>query len=308
MPAATPSAVPLNATRLASVLQEALAAPSYRPPMLPSVALEVMSLARQSDVDLAEVVKLLERDPVLAARLLALAQSAQYARRSPVMTLRQAAVRLGLEALTQMVLQAALTLRIFRPPGYAWLGRRLNRHSSAVAHVTRDLCRRASLAADHSFTVGLLHDIGLTACLGLATEQPSWSRLPFEALSPAVDAVHAHASGLIARSWGLPEPIPSILAHHHQPLVDGKPQPVNAALIVAEQLCWEAGAGMLDPPEEASPVAIGLAEPPMDGLDTTWGSAVKQALEILQLGDGTLAAARLHAFDVVDRLDVALDE
>ncbi len=298
-----PSANSPSPSKLASALQEALAAPGYRPPMLPAVALEVMELSRQGDVDLAEVVRLLERDPVLAGRLLALAQSAQYVSRSPVMTLRQAAVRLGLEALTQLVLQAALALRIFKPAGFAWFGRRVNRHSTAVAHITRDLCRRAGLPGEHAFTVGLLHDIGITAALQLAAETPAWRELPLEALAPAVDAVHAGASGQLARAWGLPEPIPTFLAQHHQPMATDLPQPIHAALTVAEQLSWEAGAGLLDPPPGASPVAAALAEPPLDGLDTSWPGVVRDALGILRLGPAQVAAARLHAFDVVEGLD-----
>jgi HD-like signal output (HDOD) protein len=223
MPTATRSADPPNASRLTSAVQEALSASSYRPPMLPAVALEVMALSRQADVDLGDVVKLLERDPVLAASLLALAQSAHYARRSPVLTLRQAAVRLGLETLTHLVLQAALCLRVFRAPGFEWFGPRLNRHATAAAHVTRDLCRRAGLPGDHAFTVGLLHDIGLASTLQLVSEHADWRRLSFEALAPALDAVHAEASRLLARRWNLPEPLPTILACHHQAVVDGKP-------------------------------------------------------------------------------------
>jgi HD-like signal output (HDOD) protein len=302
MTAAAKSAASPNAANLTSAVQEALASPTYRPPVLPSVALEVMSLSRQSEVDLGDVVKLLERDPVLAARLLALAQSARYTRRSPVLSLRQAAVRLGLETLTHLVLQAALALRIFRAPGFEWFALRVNRHATAVAHLTRDLCQRAGLPTDHAFTVGLLHDIGLLSCLQMLSERPAWRKLPFETLAPVLDAVHAEASGLLARRWNLPEPLPTLLTWHHHSRVNGRAQPTNAALIVAEQLCWEAGAGVLKPPREASPVAKGMPEQPLDGLDASWPSAVAEALEILRLGEEPVAAARLHAFDVANSI------
>jgi hypothetical protein len=81
------------------------------------------------------------------------------------------------------------------------------------------------------------------------------------------------------------------------------PQPIHAALTVAEQLSWEAGAGLLDPPPGASPVTATLAEPPLDGPDTSWPSVVRDALGVLQLGSVQAAAARLHAFDVVEGLD-----
>lgn len=287
---------------LTAAIQEALAAPTYRPPVLPAVALEVMNLAGQRDVDLGEVVKLLERDPVLAARVLALAQSAQYARRSPVVTLRQAAVRLGLETLTHLVLQAALALRIFRAPGFDAFAARVNLHATSAAHVTRDVCRRAGVPGDHAFTAGLLHDIGLSSCLLMITERPEWRKAPFAQLAPVLDAVHVDASGLLARRWKLPEPLPTILATHHRVLVDGKPQPINAALIVAEQLCWEAGAGILEAPAGASATADEMLEQPLDGLDTSWPSVVKEALEVLRLDAAALRAARVATFDAVASL------
>ncbi len=95
-----------DAAELTAQLQAALAAPGYRPPVLPSVAMEIMALASEPDADLGTVVKLLERDAVLAGRVLALAQSARYASRSPVVTLRQEAVRLGMETLTHMAATA----------------------------------------------------------------------------------------------------------------------------------------------------------------------------------------------------------
>jgi HD-like signal output (HDOD) protein len=291
-----------DAAELTADLQAALASPAYRPPVLPSVALEVMALAGQQEAELNDVVKLLERDPVLAARVLALTQSAHYARRSPVVSLKQAAVRLGLEALTQLVLQAALALQVFRAPGFEWIVERTNRHATAVAHVTRDLCRRTKVPGDHAFTVGLLHDIGLSSCLLLITERPEWRRLPFSVLSPALDAIHADASGLLARSWKLPEPLPGILASHHQAVLDGTPQPINAALIMAEQLCWEAGTGIMEPPRDASASATDMPEQPLEGIDVNWASVVGEAQEVIGLGGATLTAARQQAFEVASSL------
>jgi HD-like signal output (HDOD) protein len=293
---------PPSAEELTAALRKALGSPGYRPPVLPSVALDVMSLAGQGNADLTEVVTLLERDPVLAGRVLALAQSAQYARRSPVVTIKQAAVRLGLEALVHLVLQAALDLQIFRAPGFEAFATRANRHATAVAHVTRDVCRRAGLSGEHAFIAGLLHDIGLSSSLLMITEVPAWRRLPFSALAPVLDAVHADASGFLARRWSLPEPLPTILAWHHHAVVDGQPQPINAALIVAEQLCWEAGAGIEDPPAGAGPAATETPAQPLEGVDVTWPTVVEEAVEIAGLNAKALCAARVQAFGVAASL------
>jgi HD-like signal output (HDOD) protein len=291
-----------EASELTEALKAAMSAEKYRPPLLPQVALDVMHLAGKPDVELAEVVTLLERDPMLAARVLASAQSAHYSRRTPVVTLRQAAVRLGMETLGRLVLQAALELRIFRAPGFEWFAERLNRHATAAAHVTRDICRRTGVPAEQAFTCGLLHDIGLASTLQLVAEKPEWRTTPFPLLAPVLDAVHAEASGLLARRWNLPEPLPSVLDTHHHPDVDGVPQPINAALIVAEQLCWEAGAGLVEPPRDASPTELETPEMPSDAIDSNWASTFARAREIIKLDDQKLAAARVQAFDVIGSL------
>jgi HD-like signal output (HDOD) protein len=292
----------VSTAELTRLIQAELASPAYRPPLLPAVAMELMELAQTPEVPLAELVKVLEKDPVLAARVLAIAQSAHYARRSPVTSLRQAAVRLGIEALTQLVLQAALELKVFRAPGFEAFTARLNRHATASAHVTRLVCKRAGLFGEQAFTCGLLHDIGYSAALLIAAEHERTRGLPLATLAPVLDAVHADASGLLARRWKLPSPIPEVVASHHEVVVDGTPRPLNAALLVAEQLCWEAGAGILPPPGDADPGALETPEQPLDGIDTSWASAVAKALEVVGLDARALQAARAEAFALVEEL------
>jgi HD-like signal output (HDOD) protein len=292
----------LDPEGLTSALQRTFASPSYRPPTLPAVAIEVMQLAAKPNVQFAEVVKVLERDPVLAARVLSIAQSALFATRSPVLSLHQAMVRLGLKTLRELVLEAALHLKVFRVPGYDQLMARLYRHSTAVAHVTRAVCRRTRIDSEYAFLCGLLHDVGFVAGLLAVVEQRAWRSAPFDAVAPVLDAVHCDASGILARLWKLPPQIQAVLGTHHDVVVDGKAQPANAALVVAEQLCWEAGAGMLDPPEEADPMSLVMPEPPLEGLDVNWTGTVEEARKVLAMDDLALGAARVEAFEIVGQL------
>ncbi len=300
--ARVPSAPTVDPVALTSALQQAFASPSYRPPTLPAVVMEVMPLATRPDAKFGEVVKVLERDPVLAARVLSIAQSAAYATRSKVLSLQQAAVRLGLSTLRDLVVEAALHVKVFRVPGHDDVMARLYRHSTAVAHVMRAVCRRARVEAEYAFLSGLLHDVGITACLLAISERPEWRRVPFDALVPVLDAVHADASGQLARRWKLPEPIAELVADHHALVVNGKPQRTNAALIVAEQLCWEAGAGMLPPPDDADPNSKVTPEPPLEGLDVNWIDLFTQAQQVLGMDEPTLLGAREEAFGIVASL------
>lgn len=280
-------------------LQRTFASPSYQPPMLPEVALEVMKLSQRPDVKFEEVVALLQRDAVLAARVLSIAQSSAYAARSPIQTLHQASVRLGLKTMRDVVLEAAIHMKVFRVPGYEGAMERLARHSAATAHVMRSVCRRTNVEAEYAFLCGLLHDVGFAASLLALSTDPAWRQSTFEELAPVLDEVHEEASGVLARLWRLPEGLQRMVATHHEPAPGGKVEPVNATLIVAEQLCWEAGAGMAPPPPDANAYGMETPEPPVDGVDVNWSGLVDEARRVLRVDDLTMAAARAEAFQIV---------
>jgi len=283
-------------------LQRTFSSPSYQPPMLPEVALEIMQLSQKPDVKFEEVVALLQKDAVLAGRVLSIAQSSAYAARSPIQTLQQASVRLGLKAMRDVVLEAAFHMKIFRVPGYEAAMERLARHSAAVAHVMRAVCRRTNVEAEYAFLCGLLHDVGFAASLLALCEDPTWRKASWDELAPVLDEVHEEASGLLARLWKLPENIQRMVATHHEPAPEGKAQPVNAALVVAEQLCWEAGAGLEPPPPGADAYSMDSPEPPTQGVDVNWSGLVEEARRHLRMDDLAMAAARAEAFAVVEAL------
>ncbi len=294
-----------EAADLTRRLRTVFDAPGYRPPMLPQAALELLQLSQKPNVQFDDVIRLLERDPVLAGKVLSLAQSAFYASRSPILSLRQAAVRLGLATLRDLVLEASLHLRVFRVPGYEKTMERLSRHATATAHVVRVVCARTLVDAEYAFLCGLLHDVGFVACLLALSENRALHALPFETLAPALNEAHQEASGLLARLWKLPAPIQRVVATHHEVVVDGAPQQVNAALVIAEHLTWEAGAGILAPPPEARPLGTEVHEPPLDGIDSNWTGVVEEARAALEMDDLGFCAARAESWEVLGRLGLA---
>jgi putative nucleotidyltransferase with HDIG domain len=301
MPTLAPDA-DLDTDDVKQAIRAHFSAPGYRPPMLPAVALELLQLSQRPSARFEEVVQLLQKDPVLAARTLASAQSAFYAPRSPILSLHQAVVRLGLVTLRELVLEAALHLKVFRAPGFEAPMERLGRHSTAVAHVVRAVCARTRLDAEYAFLCGLLHDVGYAAALLALADDDRWRAAGFEKLAPVLDEVHDEASGLLARLWDLPVQIQVVVANHHDLTVDGRPQPLCAALVLAEQLCWEAGCGLEPPPPDANPLATTMPEAPIEGLDVNWSGLVEQAARMLPIDALGICAARAEAFDLLERL------
>jgi HD-like signal output (HDOD) protein len=168
----------------------------YRAPMLPAVALELLALTRKPDVNLADVVRLLGHDPMLAGEVLKVANSAAYARGGPLRSIEEAVVRVGLVRVTDLFLQVSLEAKVFRAPGYAEPLNALRRHCVFTAEAARLVSQRTSGLNDYAFLCGLLHDVGIAACLHVISG-PLKDLAPngFDAVWPEVKEVHAARCG-----------------------------------------------------------------------------------------------------------------
>jgi len=81
--------------------------PDYRPPTLPAVAVELMTLSQRSDVEIDDVVALLERDSMIAGRVLKMVGSVAMAGAVKVKSLREATMRIGLMKIRDIVMEIA---------------------------------------------------------------------------------------------------------------------------------------------------------------------------------------------------------
>jgi len=296
-PEATRNLAPSEVT---ARLGRLFSSPAYRPPMLPTVALKVMELSRKPDVDFDSVLSVLETDAMLAGRVLAISQSALYSSRSPVTSLRQGLVRLGIKTLRNVVLEAALNMRIFRVPGFEPLTERLRVHASSTAHLASLVAKHCKLDPDTAFICGLLHDVGMAAALVAIGEDLKGRPMPVEDLTLILDSVHAQASGLLADVWKLVPEVKQAVSRHHQLRSGGQVDRMVAVIMVAEQLAYENDGGMVPvrwPEEDASEPL----PPPPGALDANPQAVVLEAREALGLGDARMEPLRREALDLMLR-------
>lgn len=227
--------------------------PGYRPPALPEVALELMSVASKRETDVAEVVGLLERDEMLAATVLRLVGSTIYAGRTPIRSLREAVVRLGVQGVRDAVFEAALRRGIFALPEYGDTIATIARHSTVTAYITRIVCRRAAIDADLAFMCGLLHDVGFAGLLLAVTHIEGSAVPPLSMLWKYVDALHERASLMLTARWGLPPLLVEVAGHHHH-LHTGDSASLAAAVRLADHLTEHFGATVLGPLADGVPM------------------------------------------------------
>lgn len=228
---------------LIAQLREHFASSKYQPPVLPSVALEVHEMARQPDVELGRMAALLEKDSMLAAKVLRVAQSAIYVTSTPIQSLRHAVIRLGIRTLRDIVWEIALNMRIFRAKEYAQAMESVRRHSTVTAYFSKIVSAQTSIAVDYAFLCGLLHDIGAAATLIVLSEQP---KLQIAQDSPILVQVvrdfHEEASGVIAKMWNLPADVQLVLQSHHTLDVGGHPHPLSCVVCIAQEFASTLGA------------------------------------------------------------------
>jgi putative nucleotidyltransferase with HDIG domain len=213
--------------------------PAYKPPVTPAVAMEVMAMARRPEVSLEDVARVCERDPLVAARVLHIAQSAYFSRGSHIVSLKDAIVRVGIKTVADLFLTETMTTRVFRAPGYDGVMSSLRRHSAMTAHIARALATQFPFYRDHVFLCGLLHDIGIAAAAYLVG-----TRIPFSVAWPVILETHTDAGKAVCRAWKLPAEIEVVTAYHHSGRVGGTLHPRACLVIVAEWIATELGFGL----------------------------------------------------------------
>lgn len=228
-------------------LTETFKDPNYQPPPLPSVAVKLASLARDDDADVHDVVRLLEQDQMLAGLVLRLVSSPVYAARSPITSLRQAVVRVGLKTLRSIVFEASLRRGVFDLPDYRETLEQVLRHSTTSAYITRLICVRCGADPESGFLAALLHDIGFSGLLFSRSSVQGRESPKLEQLWRDFDDAHERASNLLARLWSLPPDICEVLGHHHHfdLCTNAVASRIAAAVCVADELTGRFGANIV---------------------------------------------------------------
>ena len=270
--------------------------PSYRPPTLPTVAVELMDLVQRTDVNVEIVTAKLEQDPLLAAHVLKLVSSAAYAGRMQITTLKQAVVRLGLSTIRDVVMEASLNVQLFRGDGYSESRESLRRHSLATGHLARLVCSATTVDPEYAFLCGLLHDLGtagaLLALAQLGRGKPPWSLLE---LWPAIDPMHPELSALIAKLWKLPPEIEDVLRCHHSLDAKGPALGLSCIVMVAEQMATDLGYGFSVPTTTVESDLAVQSAAPGPAFDGTPKATYDAAVAHLKMTPAQLATTRVSA-------------
>jgi putative nucleotidyltransferase with HDIG domain len=198
-------------------LQHDLARGTSDLPTLPRSVTEALRLARKPSLDFNEVANVAAGDPPLAARVVAVANSALYARAGMprIASVRQAAVRLGIQTTRDVLYQVAYASMFVDAPRFRDLVEATFQHGVRAARTARFLAAERRLDSDVAFLAGLLHDIGRARCWKLLAKVRG--AVDTGSAARAVDELHAVAGAELAAAWNLPDGVIEACRWHHDP-------------------------------------------------------------------------------------------
>jgi diguanylate cyclase (GGDEF)-like protein len=194
-------------------------------PSLPSIAIQVLDLAQRADVDIAEIARIISKDPALSGKILRTVNSSFYGRSQQTSTISHALVILGLQSVKTLVLGFSLVTNLAKSKSKGFKHITYWRRSVYGATAARVLASRINLVQqEEAFLASLLKDIGmlvLDQVLGDAYGEIHTALKSHRDLCPAEQAAleltHADASGILADQWKLPPVLATPISCHHAP-------------------------------------------------------------------------------------------
>ena len=213
-------------TDLDRILHAAMADDSMDLPPPPQVVTEVMRLTRgeaaganSPDAGTTELAKLIQRDIALAGQVMRVANSALYARRSPVVTLPQAIAWLGMREIRNIAFAVALQGQVFTSTYFRHEMADLWRESVIVALFAQEIARLKRRNVESAYLCGLLHRAGMAVILGRIGEaalRHGVEPQPGQVLEIA--SRHETRVGTqLSVAWSLPPAVAAAISHWRDP-------------------------------------------------------------------------------------------
>ena len=227
-------------------------------PPLPESARRLLALRRDPDASALELARIVALDPMVAGQTLRWANSAYYGLRTPVVEVRDAIIRvLGFDRALCLAL-ALSALNPLRTPEAGPIGRdRVWRHGllsgRLLEALAAELPPEQRIPAGSLVLAGVLHNIG-HLLLGhllpvqhelvslLLTQNPTLPLTSVERFAIGVD--HTQLGAWLLQVWELPEPLPTLVRHHHNPAYQGGHQTLVLLLCLADALLADTPAGI----------------------------------------------------------------
>lgn len=194
-------------------------------PVLPRTYLALRQKLAEPEASIVDVVRIVEQDVAISAKILQLVNSAFFGLPREVSSVRTVVGFLGIDTLQNLVLSAGVFTifdQLARLPGFSC--EELQAHSQLTTKIAGQIPASAHVRGV-AVVAGLLHDVGK---LVLATLAPAHFTRALEGAeaegrplyvveTELMGVSHAEVGAYLLGIWGLPSPVVEAVAHHHHP-------------------------------------------------------------------------------------------
>ena len=252
---------------LVALLTDALDRGETDLPVFDAITLKLRKILAKADYSMTDVARTIYTDQGLTSRVLRLANSSFYAGLTPVKTINDASVRLGSDAIVNLVTTITQQqlyqspLKVFRP-----IMKQLWNHALGTAVGARWLASRLGFQpiAEEAFMSGLLHDVGKLLLLKniekVVKSGTSEKDIPTSLIEVILADLHVPHGKRLMELQNMPTVYCEAVAKHHDPDVSGNSTVLNLVRL-ANLTCHKIGLGLKQDPGlmlSTSPEAFAL--------------------------------------------------
>jgi len=201
------------------------------------MALRVRRALDDPDSSVDRLAKLIQAEPLLAARVVGMANSVTFNRSGrPIADVRNAITRVGFKALR--ALATAVVVRqmeeMSKVPTYRQLAIRLWEHTAHVASLAFVIAKRVTHQdPDTAFFAGIVHEVGAFYLISRAADYPGL----FETGIPDWDGdEEAKVGRAVLKVLGVPEPVTTAIEAMWEGMLAMPPETLGDTLLLADQL------------------------------------------------------------------------
>ena len=273
-------------------------------PSLPTIAMQVLELAKKSDVDIAEIARLICKDPALSSKILRTVNSSFYGRSQHVSTISHALVILGLQSVKTLVLGFSLVSNLSDTKSKGFKHIAYWRRSIFAATAARTMAAKVGLVQqEEAFLTALLKDIGmlvLDQVLGDAYGEIHSNVTTHQELvaaeRKALGMTHADVGGVLATHWKLPPLLHVPIAYHHtsdqveDPTLRKLTELVGIAGRCADVFVNKEAAESIAAVRQLCQQQHGLAEEDVDAMLDAIGKRTREVASLFEINIGANAA------------------
>ena len=216
-----------------------------RLPAMPQILLKLLEHCQNDGAGMADLAALIARDPGIASKIFAVANSSAYHRGGMKVGLEQSLAAIGTDMVKTLVISESV-FQIFN--NFANSNgvdlRRFWKHSLAAAVMAREIATRMQYAhGEEAYLAGLLHDVGRLALLAAAPREYAASFMAADDANlcaveqRTLQITHAEAGAWLIEHWHLDSFLAdSVLYHHESAARLGSAHPLIRIVLLAHLL------------------------------------------------------------------------